>query len=251
MAKREWTPEERAAHAVKMRAIQAERRAKWATPQADVAPEPEPPGADDGTYPEEPAPVMPPVESGAEYGLTAPVPVEPAPANAAPAAEATAFDIYMASLSEETRELLSVEELRGAFDAAVKQADDERRKELRKAAAAKALHHAKAAAGLLPKEKVEQLAWQERMNQKVRFRVLLPFLAGINDSRIGDEGLRIDGKLYQHGVEAEMTMGEYLSVREMIWRMGQHELDFKGEGRLSSLRRMLESRGFDEHGVRQ
>lgn len=248
---REWTPEERTEAAEKARAAHAEKKAKADALRAARDAEDAEIAEQEAAQELPPPPVMAPVMAGEDYGMSAPELVDPPPPNAPPPSEATAFDIYMASLSEETRELLSVEELRGDFDAAVKQTKDERRKELRKAAAAKALHHAKANAGLMPKEKLEQLAWQERMNQKVRFRVMLPFLAGADSGRIGDEGLRIDGKMFQHGQEAEMTMGEYLSVREMIWRLGQHELDFKGEGRLSSLRRMLESRGFDEHGVRQ
>lgn len=192
-----------------------------------------------------PPEIMPamPDEDGAGLAPEVLDPVERAPVAATP------FEVFLASLSEETRELLSEAELRAAFAAAEQQAKEERRTQLKKAATEKARHHARATAGLLPAEKLAQLALQEQMNRRVRWTVQMPFVS--DTGGIADEGLLIDGRRLYHGQEVETTFGEWRSALSMIYNLRQHELDFEGKGRLHHLRRMVEARGYDVHGVRQ
>lgn len=140
----------------------------------------------------------------------------------------TAFELFFSSLDQETRDKLDERELRGIFEASEKKAAELRREQLRKAAADRALHAAKANAGLLPKEAIEQKRWQDYMNEKVTYTPYLP--------RSGDVGLRIDGQLYVHGVPVTVTRGQYLSHREILFRQQQAEMVLKGMDDFHGLR---------------
>jgi len=160
----------------------------------------------------------------------------------------TPYELFLAALSDEAREILSGEELREAFDTATREAAAERRKKLKATAVEKARSQARASSGLLPAEEVAQREWQERMARRVRWTPILPFVA--DTGGLVDDGLLIDGRRLFHGQEVETTYGEWLSARSILWNLRQHELDFKGEGRLSSLRRDMTARGITFAGAR-
>jgi|SRR6185436_8092245 len=148
----------------------------------------------------------------------------------------TPWGIFLASLSAETRELVPEEELRASFEAVGKKARDARRQQLKAAAVAKAERQARHLAGLVTAEELsaEQLA--ERNNRRVRWTVQIPFMPETGGTL--SDGLCIDGRTFYHGQEVETSWAEWRSCLSIIWNMRQHELDFKGESRLSSLRRM-------------
>lgn len=183
----------------------------------------------------EPAPVMPGLE-GDDWS-----PDNPLDPVAEPGLPPTPYELFLSSLSDETRELLDEAELREAFDAATREANAERKKRLKAGAAAKAKDQARAVAGLLPAEELAHREWQEKMSRKVRWTPILPFVDGTTG--LVDDGLLIDGRRLYHNQEVETTYGEWLSCRSILWNLRQHELDFKGEGRLSSLRRDVNARG--------
>jgi hypothetical protein len=156
---------------------------------------------------------------------------------------ASRYDVFLASLSDETRELLSDAELRAVFAASEKKAADERKAQLQKQAAEKALSMARADAGLVPKEQAEVHALRERNSRKVKWQVNLPFVGDTGGT--ADEGLKIDGRTFYHGQEVTTTYAEWLSCREMLYRLRQHEMDFEGKGRLHHLRRNISEFGMD------
>ena len=149
--------------------------------------------------------------------------------------EPTAFDRFLANLDEETKGALGDAELRAIFAASEKKAEEEKRDKLRKRAAEKALHRAKVEAGLLPKETVEQIAWQAHMDEIV---TITPELPTDNDGRIGDAGIRLDGRLYRHGVEYQVPRAVALTIRSQCWQAKMSEMDFEGKGRMHHLRRL-------------
>jgi hypothetical protein len=128
------------------------------------------------------------------------------------------------------------------FLASEKKAADERKTQLQKQAAERALSMSRADAGLVPKEQAEAMALRERMNRKVKWQVSLPFVG--DSGGTADEGLKIDGRVFYHGQEVTTTYAEWLSCREMLYRLRQHEMDFEGRGRLHHLRRDI-----SEHGI--
>jgi hypothetical protein len=156
---------------------------------------------------------------------------------------ASRYDVFLASLSDETRELLNDAELRAVFAASEKKAADERKAQLQKQAAEKALSMARADAGLVPKEQAEVHALRERNSRKVKWQVNLPFVGDTGGT--ADEGLKIDGRTFYHGQEVTTTYAEWLSCREMLYRLRQHEMDFEGKGRLHHLRRNISEFGMD------
>ena len=152
-----------------------------------------------------------------------------------PVSDPTPFDRFLASLDAETRGALDDAELRAIFAASEKKAADEKRDKLRRSAAEKALHRAKVEAGLLPRETVEQIALQAKMDELVR---ITPELPTDNDGRIGDAGVRLDGRLYRHGVEYTVPRGVALTIRSICWQAKMSEMDFEGKGRSHHLRRL-------------
>jgi hypothetical protein len=153
------------------------------------------------------------------------------------------FEVFLASLTEETRSLLDDAELRAIFAASEKKAKDERRAQLQKQAADKAMSMARADAGLVPKEQAEAMALRERNNRMVKWKVILPFVA--DTGGIAAEGLVIDERTFYHGQEVTTTYATWLSCREMLYRNRQHEMDFEGRGRLHHLRRNISEFGID------
>ena len=185
--------------------------------------------------PVEPVPVMPAMEGDEQISAS---PAEDEPRSEGASAP---YEIFLASLSDETRELLDEAELRDAFDAATREASAEKRKKLKAQAAVKAKDQARAVAGLLPAEELAHREFVAKNLRKVRFTPILPF---INDQRgLNTEGIVLDGKPFYHGMEAEMTYGQWRDMISIIWNNRQQELNFKGEGRLSSLRRDMNERG--------
>lgn len=144
------------------------------------------------------------------------------------------FERFLAAQDVETREVLSDVELRVIFETETKRAQEERRAQVRKAAAARALRHAKATAGLIGPEAIAAAALRDRLSQKVEWTVNMPE-AG-NSGMLIDEGVRINGRLMQHGERITGTLAEYESYRAIEWNAHQSELDFQGRGKLSKLR---------------
>jgi hypothetical protein len=157
-------------------------------------------------------------------GQTEPEPPSPSP-----------YDLFLLSLDSETRGLLSDAELRAIFEAGEKKALDEKRQRLQKQAADRALHQARAGAGLLPKEAIAEAAWRARMEEKVTFTPHLPESCYME--HFACPCLVVNGKPYPDGVEVTTTRGEYMSFREQVWRAQQAEMDFEGRSRLHHLRR--------------
>lgn len=229
MAKTPMSEEQRAELSRKMRAMHAAKRATLAPMDGTQIP----------NVPEEPVETIVTDWERTEAGPE--VAIEDVPAE--PPATASRYDVFLTSLSDETRELLDDAELRAVFAASEKKAKDERRTQLQKQAAEKALGMARADAGLVPKEQAEALALRERNSRKVRWRVSLPFVADTGGT--ADEGLKIDGRTYYHGMEVTTTYAEWLSCREMLYRLRQHEMDFEGRSRLHHLRRNISEFGID------
>lgn len=219
------TPEQllelRRANLAKGRKTRAERAAQKAGP-----PEPEP------------VREMPRIEIDEGAGPELPV----ISAAAVPSPEDTPFDRFLSGLDAETRELLDEAELRAIFAAQTVKAKAERKTALQKSATEKALHQAKVEAGVLPAAAIADAAWKARMAEKVTFTPDLPSL--------GDIGLRVDGTVYLHGHRVTVTMGQYLSFREMEWRAKQAELDFEGRARDHHLRQGAGSLNLRLNGVR-
>ena len=145
------------------------------------------------------------------------------------------YDLFLLSLDSETRGLLSDAELRAIFEASEKKALEEKRQRLQKQAADRALHQARAGAGLLPKEAIAEAAWRSRMEEKVTFTPHLPESCYME--HFACPCLVVNGKAYPDGVEVTTTRGEYMSFREQVWRAQQAEMDFEGRSRLHHLRR--------------
>ena len=214
MAK-EWTEAERKAMSERMKAKHAE---KAAAPAEAV----DPPAVEA----EEIVEAMPLVEGEEAFAP------EPEPAVLAPM---TPFDIYLSTLTDETRDLLTEDELRKAFEDGELEAREEKRKKLRQQARDRALAAARATEGLIPAEKIEQMATAEKMNKKVKVRIQLPFVS--DSGGVSAAGVTLDGMTYYHDQEYVMPMGRALTIRDILYRLHQNELDFEGKGRLHGLRR--------------
>lgn len=147
----------------------------------------------------------------------------------------TAFEVYMASLPDEARELLTEDELRQAFDDAAREARAERRKQLATRAKDHARSHARATEGLIDAAKIEQMAVAERNNRKVKVKIQLPFVS--DTGGVAAEGVTLDGVTYYHGQEYTMPMARAIDIRRTLYCLQQNELDFEGKGRLHGLRR--------------
>ena len=151
----------------------------------------------------------------------------------------TPYDIYLASLPDDARELLTDAELRQAFEDAERDAREERRKRLRQQARDRAKAHAQEAHGLTTPEEAERRRFHENMNRKVRIKPQLPFVG--ETGGVEAPGITIDGVTYYHGQEYVVPMGRALDIRHTLYCMQQNELDFEGKGRLHGLRRQQAS----------
>jgi len=147
----------------------------------------------------------------------------------------TPFEVYLAMLPPETRDMLTEEELLQFFEDSERDAKEERRKQLRQQARDRAKETARAAAGLLTPEEVERARVRERMAKRVRVTPRLPFVS--DTGGVVAQGVTIDGVMYMHGQEATMPLGRALDMRHILYSLQQNELDFEGKGRLHGLRR--------------
>lgn len=137
------------------------------------------------------------------------------------------YELFLLSLDDDTRRLLSDTELRDIFNAQKQKAADERRAKLKKGAVELALNTARASEGLVAAETQEQIATKRQNARPVAITIQLP-PAG-DEGQIADVGLRIDGKILYHGTRHECTYGEAASLREIMYRAMEHELMFKGQ----------------------
>jgi hypothetical protein len=198
---------------------QAKAEAEAAKPAVSATPTP--------AVAAEDIPVMP------RLGMEGVAEIEPEPV--AIADEPTdPFERFLAAQDEETRLLLSDIELRVIFEEETRKARAAQKEQAKQAAKARAARHAKADAGLITEADVAAAALAERNARKVRYTPELPQLS--NGEPI-DVGLRINGAILFDRQERTVTVGEYESQREILYRSMTAELDFEGKGRLSQLRR--------------
>ncbi len=174
-------------------------------------------------------------EEVAELALDEPVDAdswaEPEPAVSEPTSP---FEVFVASLTEETREELSYSELREIFEQNERDAKAERRKALRATATAKAKDHARANAGVLTAAEVERKRVAEWNNKPVRVTVKMPFLS--DSGGTVSDGITIDGVKYVHGWTGTLPRGKAIVLRDIIYQQQQGELTFEGKGRLHGMR---------------
>lgn len=156
-------------------------------------------------------------------------PIEPAVEEIGEPAPLDDFGRFLLTLDAETRGLLSDVDLRVIYEVETKRALEEKKAQAKLAVKARAERHAKAVAGLTPAASLEQQAWQDRMNEKVRFTPDLP--------EFGDVGLRIDQMIYIHGRTVTVTRAQYDSYRDIVYRNQQAELTLEGRSRDHWLRR--------------
>jgi hypothetical protein len=229
----QMTEEERAAHGERIaagkRAAEERRQAERAEVAARAAAAPEP----------DPIPMPPIVHEGVGSPTIIGDPPAEDPDDATlygpvEDAEPDDFERFLAAQDDEIRDILSDVELRVIYEAETKRAAEEKKANAKKLAVARAQRHAKATAGLLGPEAIAAAALRDRLAQKVRWTVNMPE-AG-NSGMLIDQGIRINGRLLQHGQEITGTLAEYESYRAIEWNAHQNELDFQGRGKLSKLR---------------
>ena len=138
------------------------------------------------------------------------------------------FQVWLLALDPDTKSLFSLEELQSEFLTYWEKAKEEQKEKKRKAARDLALSTARSHLGLLPKQTVESLRVAQQNAKPVSMMIELP--PAMDDGNPSDVGLRIDGKVIEHGKRWYGTYGEAASIREMLYRLGQHELLFKGVG---------------------
>jgi hypothetical protein len=139
----------------------------------------------------------------------------------------TPFDLFLAGLNRETREALSVDELRAVFLEEVAKAKAEKKASLKKVAASQAKESARMAAGLIPQATREDIEWKRRQGELVRARIELP--PSGDQGEVPDIGLRIDQRVYLHGHTYTFTRSQWDSYRDQLYRVGVQELTFKGQ----------------------
>jgi hypothetical protein len=199
-------------------------REKQGKPMTDETP---PPPA-----PEDDAPAMQMVEHEQPE-------VEPEVFDDEPREPETPYEMYLASLPDEARELLDEKDLRAAFDAAEREAKEERRRQLTVKAKDRAKRAARKAAGLLTQEEIEAEVLAERMDKMVKITIQMPFVG--DTGGIASDAITLDGVRYFHGQTYTVPYGRALSIRSILYTLHQHELDFEGRGRLNGLRRQQAS----------
>ncbi len=146
----------------------------------------------------------------------------------------TPYDRFVASLPEEVREILSEEDLRSAYAQAEHDAREERRRKLAATAKRKAIAAARAATGLITPEEAEAEALAEKNDRMVKITPRLPFIG--DSGGVASDGVVIDGAKYEHGQTYTVPYARALSIRDILYRMHQHEMDFEGKSRLNGLR---------------
>jgi len=232
-ARKESTPEERAAKLEYMREYNARKRREAAEAEAEARRQrwAKPVQQEGLTVSDQPE-----VEEAVEeMALTQDQGLAPEPEPVVEPGPQTPFDIYLSMLPPETRELIGMDELRQAFEDAGREAKEERRKQLRQQARDRAKETAREAAGLLTPEEAERKRVREHMAKRVKVTPSLPFVS--DTGGVVAQGISIDGALYQHGQQATMPLGRALDIRHILYCLQQNELDFEGKGRLHGLRR--------------
>lgn len=155
--------------------------------------------------------------------------LEPEPVTESALDPTDPFTLFLISLDAETKELLSLDELRDIYTAQVAKAMAEKKAAKKKAASDLASNAARMEAGLVPMATREAMETTRRNAELVRFTVELP-PAG-DQGEVSDIGLRIDQKVYLHGHTYTLTRAQYDTFREILYRAGEHELTFKGQTR--------------------
>jgi hypothetical protein len=137
------------------------------------------------------------------------------------------YNQWLALLDADTRMMFSNRELRATFDEQKVKVDQEKRTRKRKEITELALSTARSMMGLLPEQKVEALRVSQQNAKPVSMVIKMP--PAQDNGLPADIGLRVDGKVLLDGRRHYCTYGEAASLREMLYRHGQHELLFKGQ----------------------
>lgn len=140
-----------------------------------------------------------------------------------------AYALFLASIDEDTKELLGEDELRKIFADHERKAREEKRAKAREAVASKALHAARMKEGLVPAAAHDELLRLQRMNELVEAEINLP--PADENGAAGDIGLRIDQKIFLNGWKYTLTRGQWDSYREMLYRNAEAELVFQGKSK--------------------
>lgn len=133
-------------------------------------------------------------------------------------------DSLLAGLSDETRALLSDEDIDEILADERRRAAEEQKKEARTKAREEIRHRMRVEHGLLSAETLRSRAENERLKSKVRIRFELP---GDGAGHQGANGIRIDGRLYAVRTWHTVSVAEYESIREMHYNAWINETQFK------------------------
>jgi len=139
------------------------------------------------------------------------------------------FQLFFASLDSETRELLTVAELREIYASQLKKKQEERRAEKRRAAVDQAAQAAMVAEGMIPADAQAAIEVMRRNSERMRLKIQLP--PADEQGNVADIGLRIDHKVYLDGHTYELSRAQFDSYREILYRSAMHELEFLGMNR--------------------
>jgi hypothetical protein len=139
------------------------------------------------------------------------------------------FSLFLASLDDETRELIPEAELAAMFRAQEVKEEQRRRAERLDRARARALETAQIAVGAIPGQVAAVMALQRQNAEMVTGTIELP--PSGDQGEIPDIGLRIDQKVYLHGRRYPFTRAQWDSMREIMYRAGESELLFKGQNK--------------------
>lgn len=140
-----------------------------------------------------------------------------------------AYALFLASIDEDTRDLLGEDELRKIFADHERKAREEKRARAREAVASKALHAARMKEGLVPAAAHDELMRLQRMNELVEAEINLP--PADENGGAGDIGLRIDQRIFLNGRKYTLTRGQWDSYREILYRNAEAELVFQGKSK--------------------
>jgi hypothetical protein len=138
------------------------------------------------------------------------------------------YAMWLMALEPDTREMFTEAELKATFAEVWEKAKAEKRNRRKKEIADLALSTSRSSLGLLPAQTAEALRVTRQNARPVSMMIELPPAQA--DGQPADIGLRVNGQVIPHGRRHYCTYGEAASLREMLYRAGQHELIFKGEG---------------------
>ena len=158
------------------------------------------------------------------------------------------FELFVAGLEAETREVMTEAELRAIYDAQLKTAMDERKAMRKKAATEQAAHAARMAAGLVSGDTIEAMETLRHNSRITSIAIELP--PSGEQGEVCDIGLRIDGRIFLHGRRYDVTEGQAASMRENLYRIGDMEQTFKGQNKAYRAWLMGRAMGGTERHVR-